>query len=328
MCSIGVHNAKKRAASRRADGYLTAMLNPHHVELFYHVARHGGIARAVRRMPYGIQQPALSGQILQLERELGLKLFERSPFRLTPEGEALYAFAEPFFENLDAIESQLRRGLPPQLRLGAAEPVLRDHLPAALRQLRMAHPQLQLSLRSGYQAQLEDWLLEREIDLAITALDRRPPPTLRHLALVRLPLALVIPRRWRWRNAATLWTAPRLEAPLISPPPSETISRNFQRGLDRHNAVWSPTIVASSLETLAHYVANGYGIGISVADGTRRAGVRLLPLKDFPPVEIAVLWAGRPSPLVDSAIAAIRDYVRRVWPAQACAPFNATPAGR
>jgi len=38
-------------------------MNIHHLELFYYVAKHGGIAAAVRKMPYGIQQPAVSGQI-------------------------------------------------------------------------------------------------------------------------------------------------------------------------------------------------------------------------------------------------------------------------
>src|SRR5579859_4106173 len=63
-------------------------MNIHHLELFYYVARHGGISRAVRHIPYGIQQPAVSSQILQLEEDLGKRLFERSPFRLTAAGGA------------------------------------------------------------------------------------------------------------------------------------------------------------------------------------------------------------------------------------------------
>ena len=58
-------------------------MNVHHLELFYYVARYGGISRAVRRMPYGIQQPAVSSQLLLLEQDLGKKLFERIPFRLS-----------------------------------------------------------------------------------------------------------------------------------------------------------------------------------------------------------------------------------------------------
>src|SRR5471032_2378110 len=78
----------------------TPAVNIHHLELFYHVARHGGISRAVRHMPYGIQQPAVSGQMRLLEQGLGVRLFERTPFRLTAEGSQLFAFVESFFDNL------------------------------------------------------------------------------------------------------------------------------------------------------------------------------------------------------------------------------------
>ena len=47
-------------------------MNIHHLELFYYVARHGGITEAVRNIPYGIQQPAVSGQVAQLEGYLGV----------------------------------------------------------------------------------------------------------------------------------------------------------------------------------------------------------------------------------------------------------------
>jgi DNA-binding transcriptional LysR family regulator len=57
-------------------------MNIHHWELFYYVARHGGITEAVRNIPYGIQQPAVSGQVAQLEEYLGVTLFQRRPFAL------------------------------------------------------------------------------------------------------------------------------------------------------------------------------------------------------------------------------------------------------
>jgi DNA-binding transcriptional LysR family regulator len=96
-------------------------VNIHYLELFYYVARSGGISRAVQRMPYGIQQPALSSQILLLEEDLGTKLFERSPFRLTPAGEELYAFVRPFFENLATVGARLRKQSKqsvPSIRIG------------------------------------------------------------------------------------------------------------------------------------------------------------------------------------------------------------------
>src|SRR5438552_2277853 len=150
-------------------------VNIHHLELFYYVARHGGISRAVRHMPYGIQQPAVSGQILQLEDDLGVKLFERQPFKLTAEGEHLYAFARPFFENLGATRAKLAPDPTPQLRIGTSELVLRDHLPKVMAALQQQHAKLKLGLRSGFQAELEQWLANKDIDLAITPLDGHPP---------------------------------------------------------------------------------------------------------------------------------------------------------
>ena len=150
-------------------------MNIHHLELFYYVARHRGISSAVRHMPYGIQQPAVSSQILLLEQDLGVRLFERNPFRLTTEGEKLYAFVRQFFDQLDTVAATLRKHPEPMLRLGAAEFVLRDYLPAAMARLRAAHPGLQLNLRSGFTPELVAWLQERAIDLAITPLDGKPP---------------------------------------------------------------------------------------------------------------------------------------------------------
>src|SRR6185436_17199676 len=55
-------------------------MNIHHLELFYYVAKHGGISQAARNISYGIQQPAVSSQIIQLEEFLGTTLFHRRPF--------------------------------------------------------------------------------------------------------------------------------------------------------------------------------------------------------------------------------------------------------
>ena len=58
-------------------------MNIHHLELFYYVAKHEGISGAVRNMPYGIQQPAVSAQVIQLENDLGITLFQRRPFEFS-----------------------------------------------------------------------------------------------------------------------------------------------------------------------------------------------------------------------------------------------------
>lgn len=97
------------------------MTNIHHLELFYYVARFGGVSAAARQIPYGIQQPAISAQILQLEDSLGVTLFVRRPFKLTREGVLLFDFVAPFFGGIEDVSKSLRGGAERRLRIAAAE---------------------------------------------------------------------------------------------------------------------------------------------------------------------------------------------------------------
>jgi len=127
-------------------------MNIHHLELFYHVARYGGISEGVRNIPYGLQQPAMSGQIIQLEESLGLTLFQRRPFALTPPGEELYQFIKPFFDNLQPMADNLRGGVSQRVRSGASEVVLRDYLPGLLQAMQKKFPKLKSDAARGLPA--------------------------------------------------------------------------------------------------------------------------------------------------------------------------------
>src|SRR5690242_13133957 len=129
-------------------------MNIHHLELFYYVARHGGILPAVRNMPYGIQQPAVSGQIASLEESLGTKLFNRRPFSLLPAGAELYDFVRPFFDDLERTAARIRGGAQ-QLRIAAPSIVLHDYLPSLLQRLRKTVPDLRLQLHEAARAETE-----------------------------------------------------------------------------------------------------------------------------------------------------------------------------
>src|SRR4051812_10217826 len=100
-------------------------MNIHHLELFYYVARSGGVSAAARKIPYGIQQPAISAQIIQLEDHVGATLFTRRPFKLTKAGEELFRFIEPFFNGLPEMSRRLRGGGEVHLRIGANESIQR-----------------------------------------------------------------------------------------------------------------------------------------------------------------------------------------------------------
>ncbi len=252
-------------------------MNIHHLELFYYVARHGGITEAVRNIPYGIQQPAVSGQVAQLEEFLGVTLFQRRPFALTPPGEKLFHFIQPFFASLDSIASELQGGKARHIRIGAATTVLRDHLPDVFQSVRKRFPNLKISLREGYPQDFERLLQAEELDLAITALEKKPALGLHSQALVELPLVLLVEKGSRITAAAQLWERDKIEEPLICLPPAEAISKNFQQGLARLGVDWFPGY--GSQFDRAHRNLRGrrvrhrrFGAGAPGEAGSERAG--------------------------------------------------------
>jgi len=293
---------------------LAEKVNVHHLELFYYVAKHGGIMPAVRNIPYGIQQPAVSAQVAQLEEFLGVTLFRRRPFALTPAGEKLYAFVQPFFSNLDQVAGDLQGGQTRFFRIGASTIVLRDHLPQLLTGVRKKFPSLKLLLREGFPAQLETLLLNDAVDLVFTTVERKAPAGLRSLVLLELPLVLLVEKSSGFKSAEELWALDKITDPLICLPAHETMTKDFQTRLTELGVEWFPSIEASSADLVEGYVASGLGIGlaVSVPGKPLQKNVRPLPLPNFPGALIGALWRGRNTPLVDVFLDMARQRAREM----------------
>lgn len=289
-------------------------MNIHHLELFYYVARHGGIAEAVRNIPYGIQQPAVSAQIIQLEEFLGVTLFQRRPFALTSRGKELYEFIKPFFENLTVVADRLRGGIAQHVRIAASETVLSGHLPGVLQELGRQFPKLKVTLREGYHPEILTWLQQQEIDLYIGLLDSRLPADFHAIPMFRMPLVLLAPKRSKLTSASELWERDHIKETLITVPSNQLICRAFQNGLAKLGADWFSGIEVSTVEMVQTYVANGYGIGVTVRVPRMKyhPQVRPLPLDGFDLVTFGVLWQGQRTVVLDALFKLVEGAARKV----------------
>src|SRR5215472_8279580 len=280
-------------------------MNIHHLELFYFVAKHGGIAAAVRNIPYGIQQPAVSGQIAKLEEALGTKLFQRRPFALSPAGTELFEFIRPFFDNLEVVAERLRQNSSPELRVAAPAIVLHDYLPQILQRVRSKFPAFRLYLHEAARAEAERLLLAREVDLAIMLVDKKSRAGIQVRPLLELPLILLVPKKSKLIRAEELWKRDKIEETLISFSRTDPVYAYFQRGLERLGVEWFGGIEVNSARLIEHYVASGYGIGLAVAvPGFKpHPQLRALPLPHFPPVVVGVAWSGKLSDIARQLLA-------------------------
>jgi DNA-binding transcriptional LysR family regulator len=275
-------------------------MNVHHLELFYYVARHGGVSAAARHIPYGIQQPAVSAQIILLEDSLGTTLFHRRPFSLTKNGAELYAHLRPFFEGLPEVTARLRGNHPVHLRIGAPETVQRDYLPRILVRLKRRFPKMRFTLVTGRADWMEQALLEQEIDIGLSSLLGKRQAGVHQEELLRVEMALLVPEKSGYTKAASFWERDRIDLPLIAMCEEEPVCRLFQGELAKRKVEWFPSLEVPNQELIVHYVSQGFGAGLVLAANAAApapARTRRLSLPDFPVIPYGALWLGKPNEL-------------------------------
>ena len=285
-------------------------MNVHHLELFYYVAKYEGITSAVRKMPYGIQQPAVSGQLLQLEKSLGVKLFNRRPFSLTTAGDELYDHVYPFFSRLGDVEQRLKGEESKHLRIAASASVLRHHLPELLADMRDSMPELRLTLRNVEPSDVQEVLVRQQADLAVSVIHSRMSEGINAIELLSLPLALMVPKKHPAKKLEDLLednngvVTPKL--PLVGLPSYEEISQIFLKEVDRRRMHWPVAVEVDSLDAVKHFVSCDFGAGITVripgVDIPK--GMKLIDLEGFPPLVIGILHQGGLKPIAKKFLTA------------------------
>ena len=254
------------------------------------MAKSKGVTRAARQMPYGIQQPSVSAQVNALERDLGVTLYERRPFKLTPAGEELFKYVEPFFGKMMEVRQKLRGAA--QIRIGASPIVFRDYLPPVFDAMRQKCPELNMILRALNQPELIDAIEHDELDVVISLIPDNLSPILESVEIIRLPLVLLLPKNSKIRSAKDLMLGERVAEPLISLKPNELICQVFQQTLVKLGIYWLPKIEMDSLDLIEKYVETGFGVGLGVRVPQKKcpSTIRVLELPDFPSVRLGAIY--------------------------------------
>ena len=146
-----------------------------HLKYFLMVAEELNITRAAERLY--ISQQSLSAHISNIERELEVKLFTRSPkLSLTYAGDLLVATATQILELHSQYLSKvgdISRQYLGVLRLGVSHTCGLALLPEVLPRFRAEFPLVEFSLFEGNSNQLEDELSHGRADLIICFQDRK-----------------------------------------------------------------------------------------------------------------------------------------------------------
>lgn len=145
-------------------------MNLHHLRIFYTVAQRRSITAAAADLL--LSQPAVSLQLKVLEKELGVRLFERGgpKLRLTQAGEVLYRSAVSILHAKDEAEraiSELRDGTKGRLILGAGTTGGMYVLPRIVQAYRGLWPETEIVFHIGTTDQILEKLLQNVLDMGV-----------------------------------------------------------------------------------------------------------------------------------------------------------------
>lgn len=168
-----------------------------HIATFLAVYEEGSVTRAARKL--NIVQPAVSSQIKNLEAELDVRLFDRSPRGIAPtsSARALYLLFVQVVADFRAAETQaqgLRFTPATRIAIGVSPYVTHAVLGDVLQTVRERFPEVEVRVEENFSPVLADHVNAGALDLAVvhgSAGLASAPTTLASIGLVEEPLVFV-----------------------------------------------------------------------------------------------------------------------------------------
>ena len=283
---------------------------------FHSVARTGNFGRAARELNIG--QPNVSHQVQKLEQELGTRLLIRHG-----RGVTLTRAGSCLMDRLDVILGLLSAPLEPAPSPERTEGTISLALPAEpapllvprlLEAVRTRWPNVALTVREGSSASLEEWVLDRRVDIAVL----QDPPALDGLDIEpvlteRLGLVSGV-RTIRLEGSDSVRVRQLAALKLILPHPRHWIRRVVDNAAFRRGVVLTRVQQVDGLALTKEMVRDGHGHTVlplvAVRDEVARGSLVFRPIDHDPLLTIhAIASRGgvAPAPFVTEVRRLLHD---------------------
>lgn len=295
------------------------------IETFYSVARCGSFQSAASQLH--TTQPAVSARIRELEKALGVDLFDRSGrhARLTARGRQLVTYAQRLLSLAGEIRDEVgsASALVGLVRLGVVDTIALTLLPELLMRLAEQLPGVGVELEVDLSVNLQRLLAERDVDIALMV-GPVPDPT-----FITAPLGSV---GLGWMAGASLTLPPEPATPKeLAGLPIITHSRGshqhvmIQRWFRAHGAEPRRLSACSSLATIIQLTISDFGLSVLPVAAMKReleaGALRLVRCTEaLPPTDFLLAYPpdGRDAPV--GVIASLACQIAEAHPAFAPPP--------
>ncbi|MDS4013368.1 MAG: HTH-type transcriptional regulator CysB [Candidatus Accumulibacter sp.] len=231
-------------------------------------------------------QPGISKQIRLLEDELGVIVFERSGKRLTAitePGRVVLEIAERMLreaENIRRVGEEYAAGDSGSLVIATTHTQARYALPAVIKRFVERYPKVRLSLHQGHPAQIAEWTLEGEADIAIATEALEQYPQLVMLPCHQWAHCVIAPSGHPILATRVLALAALARWPLITYDTAFAGRSHINKAFELAQLTPNIVLTATDADVIKTYVSLGLGLGIIASmafDPVRDAGLQAIP---------------------------------------------------
>lgn len=227
------------------------------------IADTGNFTRAAERC--NVTQPTLSQQILNLEAEIGHKLFHRLGRKavLTEAGAVFLDRARRILFEVENATKELsdHPSLDRRITVGALPTVAPYLLVPLIARCRKEHPNLTIHVREDFRSDLVRAVVEGDLDLAIVSLPVKDP-RISIEPLITEPLLLIVGKDHRFANRPEISLQDIAEETFVTMGDSSTLAGQIRSFFGDHNIVPKVGFRCAQVSTLKAFVAMGAGISI------------------------------------------------------------------
>jgi DNA-binding transcriptional LysR family regulator len=241
---------------------MSKSLNLDHLRAFALVAERGSFSIAAERLR--LSQPAVSLQVRQLERWFNSRLLDRigRGVKPTAAGQALLAHLPQIEVAVDSALAAVHRhaaGTVGRVRIGTGETACIHLLPPALKELKRAYPDLDITVTTGNTAEVLKAIEEDRLDAGLVTMPAagrafHVTPLIKDEIVAIASPELRLPGRVTARSLTAF--------PVLLYEPAAHIGRLTDAWFSRGGVDLKPAMALGSVEAIKELVAAGLGCAV------------------------------------------------------------------
>jgi LysR family nitrogen assimilation transcriptional regulator len=251
-------------------------MNTKQLQYFLATAEQGSITSAAKEMD--VAQPAISLQLANLEHELKIKLFERD-FRgveLTEAGRCFEQHARIILSQMNAAKADLmgsKKECKGKVVVGISQTSCNVLSVELLTELEHRFANIELSFKIGPSHSVEQWLIDEQVDIALSFNPAALSTTPRSIPLIRENLYLYIsnhPKNPAYSELALYGSIPFKDLQhydIFMPETQEAMHQLLSNQAKKSGIKLKPKSAFGQLMTTLHYVSQGFGLVVLPSSG-------------------------------------------------------------